>query len=148
MMAQDSKLLSLRHQIMWDRMIATVEEQAQTLIRTAFSNTVREAGDLSAQMLRHYERRWKKTFSHELRVGYWARRVFEALGDQQVERLLANLLSPNIQDELTSSAEFSFDWHSRLILKAIGQREMLRVIKSFGPNITPLLTHLAQSRPS
>ena len=48
MMAQDSKLLSLRHQIMWDRMIATVEEQAQTLIRTAFSNTVREAGDLSA----------------------------------------------------------------------------------------------------
>ena len=33
---------------MWDRMIATVEEQAQTLIRTAFSNTVREAGDLSA----------------------------------------------------------------------------------------------------
>ena len=48
MMSQDSKLLSLRHQIMWDRMIATVEEQAQTLIRTAFSNTVREAGDLSA----------------------------------------------------------------------------------------------------
>ncbi len=48
LMAQDSKLLSLRHQIMWDRMIATVEEQAQTLIRTAFSNTVREAGDLSA----------------------------------------------------------------------------------------------------
>ena len=33
---------------MWDRIIAIVEEQAQTLIRTAFSNTVREAGDLSA----------------------------------------------------------------------------------------------------
>lgn len=33
---------------MWDRLIAIVEEQAQTLIRTAFSNTVREAGDLSA----------------------------------------------------------------------------------------------------
>ena len=29
-------------------LIAVVEEQAQTLIRTAFSNTVREAGDLSA----------------------------------------------------------------------------------------------------
>lgn len=35
-------------QLMWSRLIAVVEEQAQTLIRTAFSTTVREAGDLSA----------------------------------------------------------------------------------------------------
>ncbi len=36
------------HQIMWNRLIAVVEEQATTLIRTAFSTSVREAGDLSA----------------------------------------------------------------------------------------------------
>ena len=41
-------LSRIRSQIMWDRLIAVVEEQAQALIRTAFSNTVREAGDLSA----------------------------------------------------------------------------------------------------
>ncbi|MEX0280035.1 MAG: hydantoinase B/oxoprolinase family protein [Arenibacterium sp.] len=35
-------------QIMWNRLIAVVEEQAMTLIRTAFSTSVREAGDLSA----------------------------------------------------------------------------------------------------
>ncbi|MBM3623129.1 MAG: hydantoinase B/oxoprolinase family protein [Alphaproteobacteria bacterium] len=35
-------------QIMWNRLIAVVEEQAQTLMRTAFSSIVREAGDLSA----------------------------------------------------------------------------------------------------
>ena len=35
-------------QLMWDRLLAIVEDQAQTLIRTAFSTTVREAGDLSA----------------------------------------------------------------------------------------------------
>ncbi|MFN0022591.1 MAG: hydantoinase B/oxoprolinase family protein [Parvularculaceae bacterium] len=35
-------------QLIWARLIAIVEEQAQTLIRTAFSATVREAGDLSA----------------------------------------------------------------------------------------------------
>ena len=35
-------------QIMWNRLIAVVEEQAQALIRTAFSTSVREAGDLSA----------------------------------------------------------------------------------------------------
>ena len=35
-------------QILWDRLLAVVEEQAQTLVRTAFSTTVREAGDISA----------------------------------------------------------------------------------------------------
>jgi len=35
-------------QIMWNRLIAVVEEQAQTLMRTAFSPIVRECGDLSA----------------------------------------------------------------------------------------------------
>ena len=38
----------LTYGIMWNRLIAVVEEQAQTMIRTAFSTTVREAGDLSA----------------------------------------------------------------------------------------------------
>ncbi len=35
-------------QIMWNRMISILEEQALTLVRTAFSTSVREAGDLSA----------------------------------------------------------------------------------------------------
>lgn len=35
-------------QIMWSRLIAVVEEQAQVLLRTAFSTIVRECGDLSA----------------------------------------------------------------------------------------------------
>ena len=39
---------SIDLQIMWNRLIAVVEEQAMTLIRTAFSTSVREAGDLSA----------------------------------------------------------------------------------------------------
>ncbi len=38
----------LRRQLVWDRLLAVVEEQAQTLMRTAFSTVVREAGDLSA----------------------------------------------------------------------------------------------------
>ncbi|WP_256461698.1 hydantoinase B/oxoprolinase family protein [Acuticoccus sp. I52.16.1] len=39
---------AIRNQVMWDRLIAVVEEQAQALLRTAFSTIVREAGDLSA----------------------------------------------------------------------------------------------------
>ncbi len=41
-------LSPIRLQIMWDRLIAVVEEQALTLIRTGFSTSTREAGDLSA----------------------------------------------------------------------------------------------------
>ncbi len=41
-------LAAIQRQVMWNRLIAVVEEQAQTMIRTAFSTTVREAGDLSA----------------------------------------------------------------------------------------------------
>ena len=39
---------SIRTQLVWNRLLAIVEEQAQTLMRTAFSTVVREAGDLSA----------------------------------------------------------------------------------------------------
>ena len=43
-----SALADIQRQVMWNRLLAVVEEQAQTMIRTAFSTTVREAGDLSA----------------------------------------------------------------------------------------------------
>ncbi len=39
---------AVAHQVMWNRLISVVEEQAQALVRTAFSTSVREAGDLSA----------------------------------------------------------------------------------------------------
>src|SRR6202171_5353469 len=44
----NAALAQIHTQIMWNRLIAVVEEQAQTMIRTAFSTSVREAGDLSA----------------------------------------------------------------------------------------------------
>jgi N-methylhydantoinase B len=48
MASENGQLAAIRWQIMWNRLIAIVEEQAQIMIRTAFSTTVREAGDLSA----------------------------------------------------------------------------------------------------
>jgi N-methylhydantoinase B len=43
-----SNLDTIHMQVMWNRLISVVEEQAMALIRTAFSTSVREAGDLSA----------------------------------------------------------------------------------------------------
>jgi len=47
-MNKPAALDRIHTQILWNRLLAVVEEQAQTLVRTAFSTTVREAGDLSA----------------------------------------------------------------------------------------------------
>ena len=44
----DHVLSVIELQILWNRLIAIVEEQAQTLMRTAFNPIVRESGDLSA----------------------------------------------------------------------------------------------------
>ncbi|SMH29597.1 hydantoinase B/oxoprolinase family protein [Mesorhizobium australicum] len=48
MTGANAKLSPIRLQVAWNRLIALVEEQAQTLLRTAFSSIVRECGDLSA----------------------------------------------------------------------------------------------------
>jgi N-methylhydantoinase B len=43
-----SEMDQIRFQVMWNRLLSVVEEQAQTLVRTAFSTSAREAGDVSA----------------------------------------------------------------------------------------------------
>ena len=46
--SQDTAFERIRNNVMWNRLVAVVEEEAQALIRTAFSASVREAGDLAA----------------------------------------------------------------------------------------------------
>lgn len=46
--ATTDMLASIHTQVMWNRLISVVEEQAQALLRTAFGSVAREAGDLSA----------------------------------------------------------------------------------------------------
>ena len=41
-MSQRDALARIKLQVMWNRLISVVEEQAQTLLRTAFSSMVRE----------------------------------------------------------------------------------------------------------
>ena len=44
----DNPMSEIKLQVMWKRLLSVVEEQAQTLVRTAFSTSSREAGDISA----------------------------------------------------------------------------------------------------
>jgi N-methylhydantoinase B len=43
-----NKTSAVELQVMWNRLIAVVDEQAQALMHTAFSPIVRESGDISA----------------------------------------------------------------------------------------------------
>ncbi len=47
-MRNPTALDRIRRQIQWNRLLSVVEEQAQALVRTAFSTSAREAGDISA----------------------------------------------------------------------------------------------------
>jgi len=46
----EASLQKIQFQVVWRRLIAIVEEQARTLMKTAFSPVVRESGDLSAAL--------------------------------------------------------------------------------------------------
>ena len=105
------------------------------------------ADDFSERALKEYETEWKAVFGKELRIGYYARRLYETLSDGQVDYLVSEFLKTNTQKELLSASEFAFDWHSGLILKAVGHRELGKVIRSFGAVVTPFLSRLSGSRP-
>jgi N-methylhydantoinase B len=48
MSARTDSRAEVQLQVIWNRLLAIVEEEAQSLMRTAFSSTVREAGDMCA----------------------------------------------------------------------------------------------------
>ena len=97
--------------------------------------------DLSASRLSQYQRRWKGLLSNELEVGYSARRLFEALNDQQITSLVNQAGAKNIHNDLLNSGDLSFDWHSKLIGRIIGHP----VLGSSLRLINPILARMAQT---
>ena len=103
------------------------------------------ADELSAGSLAAYESRWKGVFGAEMDVGYLARQAFEYLDDGQIDALLDALVSRGVHTDVVASSDFAFDWHSRMILKALRHRRMNGLLRTFGQGVTPLLTRLARS---
>ena len=105
-------------------------------------------GDPSAQSLKQYERRWKREFGREMDVGYYARRLFEAMSNEQKEEIMSVFLSEEVQAEVIAADDFSFDWHSRAILGTVSNRHIAGMIVGVGPTIAPLLTRLIKTATS
>jgi geranylgeranyl reductase family protein len=75
--------------------------------------------DFSVRTLSEYEKRWRKLLARELRIGRCARWAFERLSDRRIDRLFRMVQNSKATDSLLNAPDFSFDWHSRLILRAL-----------------------------
>ncbi len=73
--------------------------------------------DLSARRLAKYEQRWQKLLGQELKIGYWARRLFECLNDKQIDRAFDIVEAKGIDKALLNAEDISFDWHGKAIMK-------------------------------
>ena len=87
-----------------------------------------ESGDLSAKSLARYERRWRQKLGRELKVGYWARKLFEHLSDRQIDRIFGTVKANGIDKALLEAKDLSFDWHGKAILKLIGYKVVSETI--------------------
>ena len=95
------------------------------------ADTLRQAledDDLSARRLARYERRWRRRLGRELRVGYWARRLFERLSDRQIDRLFNVVKRSGIDEALLQAEDLSFDWHSQTILRLLRHQVVSKAI--------------------
>ncbi len=98
----------------------------------------------AANDLRDYERNWTKIFGRELRIGYYARMLFETLNDEQIERLLDEFLSDAALDAYIGD-DVAFDWHGKVILKALRHTNITRVLTTLGPSAAPFVARLMQA---
>ncbi|MCL0057614.1 NAD(P)/FAD-dependent oxidoreductase, partial [Dehalococcoidales bacterium] len=87
-----------------------------------------ESDDLSARSLASYEREWKQKLGRELRIGYWARKLYERLSDQQINWIFDIIKSNGIDEALLKADDLSFDWHGEAILRLIGHKAVAKAI--------------------
>ena len=104
-----------------------------------------ERGSCDASDLRGYERQWKAVFGRELRIGYYARMLYETLGDVQIERLMDEFLSDGEIDDYIGE-DVAFDWHGKVILKGLRHANIRRVLATLGPSAAPFVARLLHAR--
>ena len=72
--------------------------------------------DFSESRLASYQKQWRDRLNKELQIGHWARRLYERLGNWQIERLHSLASNNGIPKLIAETEDFSFDWHGALIL--------------------------------
>jgi len=85
--------------------------------------------NLTAGQLSRYQKVWKKKMGRELSRGYWARWAYAKLSDRQIEGIFNMFDSDGVAEVLLNSNNFSFDWHSRLVLTVLRHSSAYPLLK-------------------
>jgi geranylgeranyl reductase family protein len=80
--------------------------------------------NLSAGSLADYQRQWRKQLAKELRICYWARKLFERLSDKKIDRIFDITIDRGIDRGLLEADDLSFDWHSRAISRVLRKKAL------------------------
>lgn len=89
-----------------------------------------ENDDLSAGSLAEYEREWRKKLGHELKIGYWARKLYEHLSDRQVDKLFDIIKSSGVDQALLKADDLSFEWHGEAVLRLLAHGVIAKAIEA------------------
>jgi flavin-dependent dehydrogenase len=85
--------------------------------------------NLTAAQLSRYQKQWKAKIGKELSLGHRARQAYIKLRDSQIEGIFSMLDSSGTAESLLKSGDFSFDWHSGLILASLKRSSAYPLLK-------------------
>ncbi len=78
-----------------------------------------EQNDFSAKQFSRYEKLWKAKLGKELRIDYFARRLYNRLSDKRINSIFSIVRDNNIHEDLLNSSYRSFDWHGELVMDGL-----------------------------
>jgi digeranylgeranylglycerophospholipid reductase len=79
------------------------------------------AANFSANFLSAYQNKWRARLRRELSINYWAQALFAKMSNNYVDYLFRLAGKRGIPGLVTNTKNFSFDWHSRLLLRMAWQ---------------------------
>jgi len=74
-----------------------------------------EHNNFSAGNLSSYGREWQRRLGRELKLGYRARKLFERLNDNQIDKIFDIIKNSGLDETLLKTENISFDWHSEAL---------------------------------
>ncbi len=89
------------------------EVAADTLHQALVTDTFSES------IFSGYQKAWRERIGWELRIGYFARRLYERLTNSQIDYLFHFIASNGILESLLQAPELSFDWHGKALLNSL-----------------------------
>ena len=83
--------------------------------------------DFRADMLANYEKEWKSILGRDINICRLTHRLYTRLSDRQMDKIFNITTNKGIDKGLLESGELDFDFHSKIIRKAIGFQTISKI---------------------